>query len=195
MCNFMATMRTQIFSVLIIPFCAFVVSCSDRKIPACFDEVVKKNYNDHSDTLYFYVMNDLERGVECAKTSKKNLLLIFSAARYSSVKDAEWRAVSYKRINTLINENFVTVFLPTDDSTSISDTTSISLYTGKNIKTKGEKNLDTQFKLTNSNTVTLFVVADTSYKVINTGFFYNGKEANTAMFDFLENSISSNKPN
>jgi hypothetical protein len=181
---------TQLFSTLIILIHAVVVSCAYKKTPDCFERVIYSNYNDNSNTLYFYVMNDLDKGIECAKSSKKYLLIIFSANKYSSVWDVEWRAISFPKLNTLINENFVTIFLPTDDSTSLSDTTLKSIYTERTINTKGEKNLDIQIKLANTETSPLFVIADTSLKIINKGFFYIGEKYNVPMFNFLESSIN-----
>lgn len=189
----MGTLRTIISGTLIIVLSTLTISCSERKTPECFDTVVKKNYNGNSDTLYFYVMNDLERTVQCAKTTQKDILIMFYNDRYSSVKDAAWKAISTKRINTLINEHFVVAYLPTDDRTSLSYTTTLKLPTGKKIETKGDENLYTQIKLTGSNLVAVFVIVDTTYKIIKRGFPYHNEKDNVAMYDFLESSISSNE--
>lgn len=159
-----SNVRTHLIVLLLGSF--MISACSnDQQRTWCYSEVFEYvDEQNPSDTCYFYAYTDLDAAISCAKVQKKNILVIFSGWGVLAVPKQEWRTLSLYNDNDYIQSNFVIAWLPVDDKTLLSDTTSIAVFDNDSIrvKTVGGKNLMLERNLLQSTSQPALCFVDTN---------------------------------
>ncbi|MGJ1384669.1 protein-disulfide reductase DsbD family protein [Sphingobacterium spiritivorum] len=119
---------------------------------------------------------DYAQALETAKESNKPVLIDFTGWNCVNCRKMEANVWTDPRVAKLLKEEFVMAELFVDDKTELAaDEQYVSKFSGKSIKTIGNKNSDFQASAFNSNSQPLYVIVDPNGKVLipPTGADYN----------------------
>ena len=119
---------------------------------------------------------DYEEGLAAAKKLNKPVLIDFTGWNCVNCRKMEANVWTDPRVAALLREEFVMVELFVDDRTELAaEEQYVSEYSGKRIRTIGNKNSDFQASVFNSNSQPLYVMVDADGKVLlpPTGADYN----------------------
>ncbi|MGJ1284422.1 protein-disulfide reductase DsbD family protein [Sphingobacterium spiritivorum] len=119
---------------------------------------------------------DYAQALETAKESNKPVLIDFTGWNCVNCRKMEANVWTDPRVAKLLKEEFVMAELFVDDKTELAtDEQYVSKFSGKSIKTIGNKNSDFQASTFNSNSQPLYVIVDPNGKVLipPTGADYN----------------------
>ncbi len=119
---------------------------------------------------------DYDQALETAKELNKPVLIDFTGWNCVNCRKMEANVWTDPAVAKLLKEEFVMAELFVDDKTELpANEQSVSKYSGKKIKTIGNKNSDFQASTFNSNSQPLYVIVDASGKVLvpQTGANYN----------------------
>ncbi|MGJ1265685.1 protein-disulfide reductase DsbD family protein [Sphingobacterium spiritivorum] len=119
---------------------------------------------------------DYAQALETAKEINKPVLIDFTGWNCVNCRKMEANVWTDPRVAKLLKEEFVMAELFVDDKTELAaDEQYVSKFSGKSIKTIGNKNSDFQASAFNSNSQPLYVIVDPNGKVLipPTGADYN----------------------
>lgn len=119
---------------------------------------------------------DYDEALAAAKEANKPVLLDFTGWNCVNCRKMEANVWTDPKVASLLREKFIMAELFVDDRTELpADEQYISTYSGKRIKTIGNKNSDFQASAYNSNSQPLYVILDTEGNVLvpPTGADYN----------------------
>lgn len=119
---------------------------------------------------------DYAQALETAKEIYKPVLIDFTGWNCVNCRKMEANVWTDPRVAKLLKEEFVMAELFVDDKTELAaDEQYVSKFSGKSIKTIGNKNSDFQASTFNSNSQPLYVIVDPNGKVLipPTGADYN----------------------
>ena len=119
---------------------------------------------------------DYAQALETAKEINKPVLIDFTGWNCVNCRKMEANVWTDPRVAKLLKEEFVMAELFVDDKTELAtDEQYVSKFSGKSIKTIGNKNSDFQASTFNSNSQPLYVIVDPNGKVLipPTGADYN----------------------
>ncbi len=104
---------------------------------------------------------DHEEGMACARELNKPVFLDFKGHTCANCKLVEAKVWSDPAVQKRLREDFVIIALYTDDKTRLPESERVtSSFDGKVKKTMGQKNLDLEISMFNTNTQPLYVVVD-----------------------------------
>lgn len=110
---------------------------------------------------------DYDQALETAKELNKPVLIDFTGWNCVNCREMEANVWTDPGVAKLLKEEFVMAELFVDDKTELpANEQFISKYSGKKIKTIGNKNSDFQASTFNSNSQPLYVIVDASGKVL-----------------------------
>ncbi|MCY4780863.1 thioredoxin family protein [Sphingobacterium sp. UT-1RO-CII-1] len=110
---------------------------------------------------------DYEEGLAAAKEINKPVLIDFTGWNCVNCRKMEANVWTDPKVANILREQFVMVELFVDDRTELSpEEQFVSEYSGKKIKTIGNKNSDFQASAFNSNSQPLYVIVDTEGNVL-----------------------------
>ena len=157
----------------------FDLSAGVASAPAHSDGKVKKYaeiFHERGTPKGFDPYYDYDQALEAAKELNKPVLIDFTGWNCVNCRKMEANVWTDPGVAKLLKEEFVMAELFVDDKTELpANEQSISKYSGKKIKTIGNKNSDFQASTFNSNSQPLYVIVDASGKVLvpQTGANYN----------------------
>jgi len=157
----------------------FDLSAGVASAPAHSDGKVKKYaeiFHERGTPKGFDPYYDYDQALEAAKELNKPVLIDFTGWNCVNCRKMEANVWTDPAVAKLLKEEFVMAELFVDDKTELPpNEQSISKYSGKKIKTIGNKNSDFQASTFNSNSQPLYVIVDASGKVLvpQTGANYN----------------------
>ncbi|RKE49602.1 protein-disulfide reductase DsbD family protein [Sphingobacterium detergens] len=157
----------------------FDLSAGVASTPAHSDGKVKKYaeiFHERGTPKGFDPYYDYDQALEAAKELNKPVLIDFTGWNCVNCRKMETIVWTDPGVAKLLKEEFVMAELFVDDKTELpANEQSISKYSGKKIKTIGNKNSDFQASTFNSNSQPLYVIVDASGKVLvpQTGANYN----------------------
>lgn len=157
----------------------FDLSAGVASTPAHSDGKVKKYaeiFHERGTPKGFDPYYDYDQALEAAKELNKPVLIDFTGWNCVNCRKMEANVWTDPGVAKLLKEEFVMAELFVDDKTELpANEQSISKYSGKKIKTIGNKNSDFQASTFNSNSQPLYVIVDASGKVLvpQTGANYN----------------------
>ncbi|MGY5255602.1 protein-disulfide reductase DsbD family protein [Sphingobacterium spiritivorum] len=147
--------------------------------PTTHDGKVKKYaeiFHERGTPKGFDPYYDYAQALETAKESNKPVLIDFTGWNCVNCRKMEANVWTDPRVAKLLKEEFVMAELFVDDKTELAaDEQYVSKFSGKSIKTIGNKNSDFQASAFNSNSQPLYVIVDPNGKVLipPTGADYN----------------------
>lgn len=110
---------------------------------------------------------DYEEGLAAAKELNKPVLIDFTGWNCVNCRKMEANVWTDPKVANILREQFVMVELFVDDRTELApEEQFVSEYSGKKIKTIGNKNSDFQASAFNSNSQPLYVIVDTEGNVL-----------------------------
>ncbi|MBD1426736.1 thioredoxin family protein [Sphingobacterium arenae] len=110
---------------------------------------------------------DYQEGLAAAKELNKPVLIDFTGWNCVNCRKMEANVWTDPKVAMLLREEFVMVELFVDDRTELSsDEQYVSSYSGKHIRTIGNKNSDFQASSFNNNSQPLYVIVDTDGNVL-----------------------------
>lgn len=133
-----------------------------------------QEYISYCDTTYvrefccgIHAFTDYEKGIECATSLGKPVLLYFNAWADVNSRYMDENMLNDDAINAYIAEHFVMINLKVDDRTALADSAQyISTINGNKILTTGNKNMDFQLSRFNSNSQPFFYIIGREEKII-----------------------------
>jgi len=138
--------------------------------PAHSDGKVKKYaeiFHERGTPKGFDPYYDYDQALETAKELNKPVLIDFTGWNCVNCREMETRVWTDPGVAKLLKEEFVMAELFVDDKTELpANEQFVSKYSGKKIKTIGNKNSDFQASTFNSNSQPLYVIVDASGKVL-----------------------------
>lgn len=157
------------------------------------NNTVDGNARKYSDifhaTLNLNVFFDYKEGMEYGKKVGKPVMLDFTGHACVNCRKMEASVWSYKDVHKLLNEELIIIQLYVDDKTELPQAEQfISSFSGKNIRTIGNKWSDFQASKFNSNSQPHYVLLDPSNEEIlikPTGADYDPK----SYYSFLQSAI------
>lgn len=157
----------------------FDLSAGVTSTPAHSDGKVKKYaeiFHERGTPKGFDPYYDYDQALEAAKELNKPVLIDFTGWNCVNCRKMEANVWTDPGVAKLLKEEFVMAELFVDDKTELpANEQFISKYSGKKIKTIGNKNSDFQASTFNSNSQPLYVIVDASGTVLvpQTGANYN----------------------
>ncbi|GAA4184425.1 protein-disulfide reductase DsbD family protein [Sphingobacterium ginsenosidimutans] len=138
--------------------------------PAHSDGKVKKYaeiFHERGTPKGFDPYYDYDQALETAKELNKPVLIDFTGWNCVNCREMEANVWTDPGVAKLLKEEFVMAELFVDDKTELpANEQFVSKYSGKKIKTIGNKNSDFQASTFNSNSQPLYVIVDASGKVL-----------------------------
>ncbi len=117
---------------------------------------------------------DYEEGMAYAKKVGKPVFLDFTGHSCTNCRKMENAVWPDPEVLNRLKNDFVVISLYVDDRTELpEDQKYVSKYTGKKVKTLGNRNVDLQVSKFNSNAQPLYVVTDADGNPLNTPYGYN----------------------
>lgn len=117
---------------------------------------------------------DYEEGMAYAKKVGKPVFLDFTGHSCTNCRKMENAVWPDAEVLNRLKNDFVVISLYVDDRTELpEDQKYVSKYTGKKVKTLGNRNVDLQVSKFNSNAQPLYVVTDADGNPLNTPYGYN----------------------
>ncbi|WP_313187768.1 protein-disulfide reductase DsbD family protein [Sphingobacterium siyangense] len=148
----------------------FDLSAGVASAPAHSDGKVKKYteiFHERGTPKGFDPYYDYDQALETAKELNKPVLIDFTGWNCVNCREMEANVWTDPGVAKLLKEDFVMAELFVDDKTELpANEQFISKYSGKKIKTIGNKNSDFQASTFNSNSQPLYVIVDASGKVL-----------------------------
>lgn len=157
----------------------FDLSAGVANAPAHSDGKVKKYaeiFHERGTPKGFDPYYDYDQALEAAKELNKPVLIDFTGWNCVNCRKMEANVWTDPGVAKLLKEEFVMAELFVDDKTELpANEQFVSKYSGKKIKTIGNKNSDFQASTFNSNSQPLYVIVDAYGKVLvpQTGANYN----------------------
>lgn len=128
---------------------------------------------------------DYDEGMAYAKKVGKPVFLDFTGHSCTNCRKMENAVWPDAEVLNRLKNDFVVISLYVDDRTELpEDQKYVSKYTGKKVKTLGNRNVDLQVSKFNSNAQPLYVVTDADGNPLNKPYGYN--EDITAYIKFLD---------
>jgi thiol:disulfide interchange protein DsbD len=128
---------------------------------------------------------DYDEGMAYAKQVGKPVFLDFTGHSCTNCRKMENAVWPDAEVLNRLKNDFVVISLYVDDRTELpEDQKYVSKYTGKKVKTLGNRNVDLQVSKFNSNAQPLYVVTDAEGNPLNKPYGYN--EDIAAYIKFLE---------
>ena len=161
------------------------------------NNVVDSKARKYSDIFHaplnLNVFFDYEEGIEYGKKVGKPVMLDFTGHACVNCRKMEASVWSDKDVHKLLNEELIIIQLYVDDKTELPQAEQfVSSFSGKNIRTIGNKWSDFQASKFNSNSQPHYVLLDPSNKEIlikPTGADYNQK----SYYGFIQSAINKYK--
>ncbi|MCS4224830.1 protein-disulfide reductase DsbD [Sphingobacterium sp. BIGb0165] len=148
----------------------FDLSAGVASAPAHSDGKVKKYaeiFHERGTPKGFDPYYDYDQALETAKELNKPVLIDFTGWNCVNCREMEANVWTDPGVAKLLKEEFVMAELFVDDKTELpANEQFVSKYSGKKIKTIGNKNSDFQASTFNSNSQPLYVIVDASGKVL-----------------------------
>ncbi|WP_223581385.1 protein-disulfide reductase DsbD family protein [Sphingobacterium sp. GVS05A] len=148
----------------------FDLSAGVASAPAHSDGKVKKYaeiFHERGTPKGFDPYYDYDQALETAKELNKPVLIDFTGWNCVNCREMEANVWTDPAVAKLLKEEFVMAELFVDDKTELpANEQFVSKYSGKKIKTIGNKNSDFQASTFNSNSQPLYVIVDASGKVL-----------------------------
>jgi len=148
----------------------FDLSAGVAGTPAHSDGKVKKYaeiFHERGTPKGFDPYYDYDQALETAKELNKPVLIDFTGWNCVNCREMEANVWTDPGVAKLLKEEFVMAELFVDDKTELpANEQFVSKYSGKKIKTIGNKNSDFQASTFNSNSQPLYVIVDASGKVL-----------------------------
>lgn len=148
----------------------FDLSAGVASAPAHSDGKVKKYaeiFHERGTPKGFDPYYDYDQALETAKELNKPVLIDFTGWNCVNCREMEANVWTDPSVAKLLKEEFVMAELFVDDKTELpANEQFVSKYSGKKIKTIGNKNSDFQASTFNSNSQPLYVIVDASGKVL-----------------------------
>lgn len=157
----------------------FDLSAGIAGTPAHSDGKLKKYaeiFHERGTPKGFDPYYDYDQALETAKELNKPVLIDFTGWNCVNCRKMEANVWTDPTVAKLLKEEFVMAELFVDDKTELpANEQFVSKYSGKKIKTIGNKNSDFQASTFNSNSQPLYVIVDATGKVLvpQTGANYN----------------------
>lgn len=134
------------------------------------ENVVKKYaeiFHERGTPKGFDPFYDFDQALEVAKTENKPVLIDFTGWNCVNCRKMEANVWTDPKVKSLLNNEFIMAELFVDDKTDLPEEEQYtSTYSGKKIKTIGNKMSDFQAATFNSNSQPLYVIVDTDGKVL-----------------------------
>lgn len=148
----------------------FDLSAGIAAAPAHSDGKVKKYaeiFHERGTPKGFDPYYDYDQALETAKELNKPVLIDFTGWNCVNCREMEANVWTDPAVAKLLKEEFVMAELFVDDKTELpANEQFVSKYSGKKIKTIGNKNSDFQASTFNSNSQPLYVIVDATGKVL-----------------------------
>jgi len=148
----------------------FDLSAGIAAAPAHTDGKVKKYaeiFHERGTPKGFDPYYDYDQALETAKELNKPVLIDFTGWNCVNCREMEANVWTDPAVAKLLKEEFIMAELFVDDKTELpANEQFVSTYSGKKIKTIGNKNSDFQASTFNSNSQPLYVIVDASGKVL-----------------------------
>ncbi|HAK29470.1 MULTISPECIES: protein-disulfide reductase DsbD family protein [Sphingobacterium] len=148
----------------------FDLSAGIAAAPAHSDGKVKKYaeiFHERGTPKGFDPYYDYDQALETAKELNKPVLIDFTGWNCVNCREMEANVWTDPAVAKLLKEEFVMAELFVDDKTELpANEQFVSKYSGKKIKTIGNKNSDFQASTFNSNSQPLYVIVDDTGKVL-----------------------------
>ncbi|MDR0276365.1 MAG: thioredoxin family protein [Paucimonas sp.] len=148
----------------------FDLSAGIAAAPAHTDGKVKKYaeiFHERGTPKGFDPYYDYDQALETAKELNKPVLIDFTGWNCVNCREMEANVWTDPAVAKLLKEEFIMAELFVDDKTELPvNEQFVSKYSGKKIKTIGNKNSDFQASTFNSNSQPLYVIVDASGKVL-----------------------------
>ncbi|WP_336830626.1 protein-disulfide reductase DsbD family protein [Sphingobacterium multivorum] len=148
----------------------FDLSAGIAAAPAHIDGKVKKYaeiFHERGTPKGFDPYYDYDQALETAKELNKPVLIDFTGWNCVNCREMEANVWTDPAVAKLLKEEFVMAELFVDDKTELpANEQFVSKYSGKKIKTIGNKNSDFQASTFNSNSQPLYVIVDATGKVL-----------------------------
>lgn len=124
-------------------------------------------FHDRGTPKGFDPYYDYQEGLAAAKELNKPVLIDFTGWNCVNCRKMEANVWTDPKVATILREEFIMVELFVDDRTELpTEEQFLSEYSGKKIKTIGNKNSDFQASAFNSNSQPLYVIVDTNGNVL-----------------------------
>ncbi|MGJ1331841.1 protein-disulfide reductase DsbD family protein [Sphingobacterium multivorum] len=148
----------------------FDLSAGIAAAPAHSDGKVKKYaeiFHERGTPKGFDPYYDYDQALETAKELNKPVLIDFTGWNCVNCREMEANVWTDPAVAKLLKEEFIMAELFVDDKTELpANEQFVSKYSGKKIKTIGNKNSDFQASTFNSNSQPLYVIVDATGKVL-----------------------------
>lgn len=135
---------------------------------------------------------DLDEALAAAKEMKKPIMLDFTGHSCANCRKMESEVLSQPEVSTILKNDLIVASLYVDERKQLPENEKYtSKFDSSHVKTVGEKNLDIEATLGNSNSQPLYLFIDQEGKIIKNA---GGYDANVSRFaGILNDVLSENK--